>query len=252
LHSYRYQSPENVLNQIDLLVNKYGIRNLKIADELFILNKKHVSQICQGITERKYNLNIWAYARVDTIDESMLEMIKNAGINWLCLGYESGNDKVRESVNKKIQSKNIIDTTNRIRNAGINIIANFIFGLPDDNLSTMNDTLNLAMNLNCEFANFYSAMAYPGSQLYLEALEKRWIKPDANWESFSQYSIACSPLPTNHISGWEVLKFRDSAWQKYFTNPLYTQMIESKFGNQTLRHIKEIVSISLERHPNNI
>src|SRR5262249_28516404 len=67
LNTYRYWSPENVLAQIDTLVNRYGVKNLKIADEMFVLNRKHVLGICDRIIQRGYQLNIWAYTRVDTI-----------------------------------------------------------------------------------------------------------------------------------------------------------------------------------------
>ena len=82
----RYWSPENVLNQIDELVNKYGVKNIKIPDEMFVLNKNHVVEICDGIIDRGYKLNIWAYARVDTVKDIYLEKLKKAGFklawNW--------------------------------------------------------------------------------------------------------------------------------------------------------------------------
>ena len=66
----------------------------------------------------------------------------------------------------------------KIQGHGIIVIANYIFGLPEDNFETMQDTLDLANDLNCEFANFYSAMAYPGSKLYLDALKENWELPN--------------------------------------------------------------------------
>ena len=74
-----------------------------------------------------------------------------------------------------------------IQKAGIRVIGNFIFGLPDDDMNTMTQTLDLALELNCEFANFYSAMAYPGSPLYLQAVSKELPLPE-NWSGFSQHS----------------------------------------------------------------
>src|SRR5438309_8101552 len=63
----------------DLLVNRYGVRNLKIADEMFVLNRKHVLGICDRLIERSYDLNIWAYTRVDTVKEDMIDKLKAAG-----------------------------------------------------------------------------------------------------------------------------------------------------------------------------
>jgi len=76
----RYLSPEHVIAEIDILVNKYGVRNIKIPDEMFVLNYKHVMGICDLIIERKYDLNIWAYARVDTVKDKFLEKLKLASV----------------------------------------------------------------------------------------------------------------------------------------------------------------------------
>ena len=56
--------------------------------------------------------------------------------------------------------------------------ANYIFGLPDDTMDSMRTTLDLARTLNTEWANFYCAMAYPGSPLYDLAKQKHWALPD--------------------------------------------------------------------------
>jgi len=133
-----------------------------------------------------------------------------------------------------------------VRTAGINVIANYIFGLPEDDLDSMQATLDLALELNCEFANFYSAMAYPGSQLYNLALQKSWPLPES-WSGYSQHSYDTLPLPTKHLSGAEVLRFRDHGFQFYFNNPGYLDMIATKFGAGTAEEIKRMSSHSLER-----
>src|SRR6185503_9771529 len=158
VNSYRFWSPARVIQEIDLLVGTYGVRNIKFADEMFVLNQRHVLGICDRIIERGYALNIWAYARVDTVKEDMLDKLKRAGFNWLALGIEAANDRVLTDVDKRYKLDEVRDVVARIKNAGINIIGNYIFGLPEDTAETMQDTLDLALDLNCEFANFYSAM----------------------------------------------------------------------------------------------
>ena len=162
VNSYRFWSPARVIQEIDLLVNTYGVRNIKFADEMFVLNQRHVLGICDLIIERGYDLNIWAYARVDTVKDGMLDKLKRAGFTWLALGIEAANDGVLTDVDKRYDAREVYDTVRKIKDAGINIIGNYIFGLPEDTLETMQQTLDLALDLNCEFANFYSAMAYPG------------------------------------------------------------------------------------------
>ena len=91
----RYRSPRKVVEEIGILVQKYGVKNIKILDEMFVLNEPHVNEICDLIKERGYDLNIWAYARVDTINPRLLKKLKGSGFNWLAFGIEAGSQKVR-------------------------------------------------------------------------------------------------------------------------------------------------------------
>jgi radical SAM superfamily enzyme YgiQ (UPF0313 family) len=242
----RFRSPGKVLNEIDLLVNKYNVRNLKIIDELFVLRESHYMTIAEGIIDRGYALNIWAYARVDTVKPENLKVLKKAGVNWLALGIESAVPEVRDGASKRMLISDIKDVVRRIQGAGIYVIGNYIFGLPHDNFDTMRRTLDMAKELNCEFANFYSAMAYPGSRLYDKAIENNWPLPDS-WHGYSQHSYDCRPLPTEYLSPAEVLKFRDDAFHEYFEATKYLNMIECKFGTAVKKHIMSVTARRLKR-----
>jgi len=244
--SFRYWDPDFIIGEFDK-IHKMGIKNVKIADEMFVLNKRHFMEICNRLIERDYNFNIWAYARIDTVKEQYLQTLKKAGVNWLALGIESGNKNVRGDVVKgKFTEVNIRELVKKIQDAGINVIGNYIFGLPEDNLETMEETLQLALDLQCEFANFYCAMAYPGSKLFLEALKENWELPES-YVGFSQHAYETKPLPTKHISAKEVLKFRDEAFQRYYNDQGYLDSIRKKFGNKTYNGIKNMVTYKLKR-----
>ncbi len=243
----RYRSPEKVIEEIDLLVKNYGVRNIKVLDECFILNRAHVEKICDLIIERGYNLNIWAYARVDTVTGDLLAKLKRAGVNWLALGIESGSEKVRgASKQRNYGQQKITDAVALIHAAGIHIVANFIFGLPEDDMGTMRETLEMAKALNCEYTNFYTAMAYPGSDLYREALAAGTPLP-GNWLGYAQFSEETLPLPTKHLSSAEVLSFRDAAFDEYHSAPAYLEMMREKFGEKTVEHVRGMLNFKLKR-----
>ena len=246
VNSYRFWSPARVVQEIDLLVNTYGMRNIKFADEMFVLNARHVIGICDLLIERGYDLNIWAYARVDTVKDGMLDKLKRAGFNWLALGIEAADERVLADVDKRYRIDEIYDTVRKVKAAGINIIGNYIFGLPEDTAESMQRTLDLALDLKCEFANVYSAMAYPGSPLYEQALRLGWRLPD-KWSGYSQHAVDTLPLPTKHLSAGEVLRFRDHAFNVYFTHEPYLEMVRQKFGADTVAHIREMTAHRIER-----
>jgi radical SAM superfamily enzyme YgiQ (UPF0313 family) len=245
-NKFRFWNPEYIIKEFDE-IDKRGIRNVKLADEMFVLNQSHFLGLCNQIIDRNYDFNIWAYARIDTVREEYLKPLKDAGVEWLALGIESGNTVVRKDVIKgKFTDVNIRDLVQKIRDAGINVIGNYIFGLPEDNLDTMRDTLDLAMDLNCEFANFYSTMAYPGSRLYLDALLHNWELPKT-YVGYSQHSYETQPLPTKHISAADVLRFRDNAFNEYYQNENYLSFIKKKFGQATYDDIIQMTKHTLKR-----
>lgn len=245
---YRMRRPDAVVAEIDHLYRTYGVKTFKIIDEMFVLNDRHVTAICELLAAKPYasELNFWAYARVDTVKPERLALLRSAGIRWLALGIESGSKHVRDGAQKALKYDDIVAVVRDIQKAGIHVIGNYIFGLPDDDLETMRETLELAQELNCEFANFYSAMAYPGSQLYQMALENGWALPD-NWVGFSQHSYECQPLPTEKISAAEVLKFRDDAFHAYFATPRYLDTVTQLFGWDTRKHIEDMAVHRLKR-----
>lgn len=246
INTYRFWDPKVVVDQIDILVNQYGVRNIKIADEMFVLNNRHITGICDLIIERGYDLNIWAYTRVDTIKDNLMDKLKRAGVNWLAFGIEAASERVRDEVQKGIGQEDIFAIIKKVQDAGIYVIGNYIFGLPEDDHETMQETLDLALELNCEFGNFYSAMAYPGSDLYQTALREGWALPDT-WAGYSQHAVDTLPLPTKYLSASEVLRFRDNAFQTYYNHQPYLEMIRTKFGNETVDHITDMASHKLER-----
>lgn len=237
--SYRMWDPVNVVDQLEQLVNQYGVRHIKFVDEMFVLNRNHVIGICDEIDRRRLgdSLNIWAYARVDTVKGEYLSRLRRSGFRWLALGIESASRHVRDGVEKgRFGSREILSTVSDIQSAGIHVIGNYIFGLPDDTHESMQATLDLALEANCEFANFYSAMAYPGSKLYSLAMIKGWKLPDT-WIGYSQHAYETEPLPTDTLTGAEVLRFRDQAFHRYYSDDSYISMISRKFGMPAVENI---------------
>lgn len=246
----RFWSPANVATQIANLVNQYSITNIKIADEMFCLNKQHVWQICNHLIDMKLGdkLNIWCYGRVDTVkDQQLLNHMRRAGIKDIGIGIESASLRVRNSIEKgKFRDDDILAAVKRVNAAGIHVGANFIFGLPSDTLDSMIETYDLACELNSPYTNMYTCMAYPGSPLHTIAKERGWQLPEDNggpgWIGYSQHSYETLPLPTETLTAAQVLTFRDEAFMKFHQRPEYLSMLQTTFGDQAVADMKAILA----------
>lgn len=242
----RFWSPAWVAREMKKLA-EMGVRTLRISDEMFFLNRKFYSPILQDAINQEYGFNMWAYSRIDTVRKDALELFKKAGVNWLALGVEAGNQLVRQEVSKgSFKEVNIRDVCKTVGEADINIISNYIFGFPEDNLQTMRETLDLALELNTEMANMYPCQALPGSPMHREALRNGWKLPDS-YEGYAFLSYESQPLPTKYLSAAEVLAFRDEAWKTYFTNPKYLDLVEKRFGAVQRQNVVDMSKIQLKR-----
>ena len=242
----RYWSTEFILRQLEILKN-YGVSRVRLSDEMFFLNQRYFEPLLNGVIERDLDLHMWSYTRVDTVREKYLELFRNAGIEWLGIGIEAGSREIRREVSKgTFQVDDISSVIHLMQKYDINIGANYIFGFPDDNMESMQQTLDLALELNTEFANFYPCQALPGSALYRTAIQSGWKLP-TEYAGYAFLSYEAQPLPTKFLSAAEVVSFRDHAWQTYFTHDPYLKLVERKFGKQQRLNVEDLAKIKLKR-----
>jgi radical SAM superfamily enzyme YgiQ (UPF0313 family) len=247
--SMRYWSPEFIIGEFEKLMS-LGVYTIKITDELFLLNRKYYVPLCEMLRDRGYGkkLRMWAYSRIDTVKRpELLRLVRSAGIKWLALGIESGDKNVRLEVSKgRFEDVDIKSVIDQVHDADIEVMANYIFGLPGDTLESMQKTLDLSLEL-CTFGwNAYAAMALPGSKLYKEAISNNVNLPDS-YEGYSFHSYNTLPLPTENLSASEVLKFRDNAYEVYHSNPKFLDKIRSKFGELAANNILDMLKVKLKR-----
>ena len=243
---HRWWNPEFMIKEFDKMA-ELGIKNVKIADELFVLNPRHFIKICELLIERDYGFNIWAYSRIDTCKPKYLDILKKAGVNWLGLGIENPNQVLRKEIHKDgFKEVKIYDIMNSIKNAGINIGANYIFGLPMDTKESMQETLDFALENVAEMSNMYTAMAYPGSPLHIMA-KRDGIELPSSYEGYSQHAYETQNLSNKNLSSSEILQFRDYAWQKYHTDERYLNLLENKFGSKAKQNVLDTTKIKLKR-----
>jgi anaerobic magnesium-protoporphyrin IX monomethyl ester cyclase len=245
----RYWSPEFIIKEFDKLV-EMGVETIRIVDEMFLLNKKYYVPLCEMLKERGYGekLRMWAYSRVDTVtDPDRLKLVREAGIKWLCLGIESADRNVRLEVSKgRFQDVDIARVIEHVHNAGIEIMANYIVGLPGDTQETMQKTLDLSLELNTSGWNTYAAMALPGSQLYKTSLIKGYELP-ITYTGYSFHAYDTVPMPTETLTPAQILKFRDEAFNIYHNNPKFLSRIERLFDKEAADNIQKMTKVKLKR-----
>jgi len=245
----RYWTPNFIIKEFDKLIN-LGVTTIRIVDEMFLLNPKYYIPLCNLLVDRnkKDNLKIWAYSRIDTIRrKDVLKLVRKAGIKWLCLGIESGDRKVRLEVAKgKFEDVDVENVIKQVHDADIEVMANYIYGLPGDTKETIEKTYQLSTKLNTLGWNTYAAMALPGSELYKNALDNNIKLPD-NYDGYSFHSYSTQPLPTEKLTAAEILELRDKKFLEYHSNTSFLNKIEKKFGKEARQNIIDMTKVTLKR-----
>ena len=245
----RYWSPETVIGWFDELV-RLGVDTIRVVDEMFLLNRKYYVPLCEMLRDRGYgkHLRLWSYSRVDTVSNpEILKLVRDAGFRWLCLGIEAANRNVRLEVSKgKFQDVDIRKVVQQIHDAGIEVLANYIVGLPGETRETMQETLDLSLELCTSGWNCYAAMALPGSGLYKSAVEKG-IELPSTYEAFGFHSYDCLPMRNENLTAAQLLKFRDDAFHTYHTNPAVLARVERIFGAEAAANMRDMTKIRLKR-----
>ena len=171
---YRKRSMDSVFDEIDYLVEHYGIRNVAVTDELFVRKIEDVVEFCRRIRER--NIGFVISLRVDMVNREMLTLLKESGCLSIGFGLESADDRVLKSMKKNITVKQIDEALGMCREIGINCNGNFIFGDQEETVETARNTIDYWKTHPEYQIAMHLIVLYPGSELYKLAVARGIIK----------------------------------------------------------------------------
>lgn len=214
----RRQVPK-ILDEIEVLIKKYKIRYLHFPDDLFLANKAFALSFCQGMVEQGLNKIItWSCnGRVDLTDRELLERLKQAGCNCVYYGIESGNQKILKAIEKRITLSQIKKTVRMTHEMGLRVSGSLIIGYPGETQKTIEQTVNFAIELDLDYASFHLVVPYPGTPLYRQCQQNRWLLSD-KWEDYV-LDVYGEPnqsvIKLKHLSQSELSRLYKWAYQKF-------------------------------------
>jgi len=233
---YRTRSAENVAQEFQYIAETFPfVKEIFIEDDTFTIDKNRCREISGMLIESNNRINWTANARAD-VDFETLEMMREAGCRLLCVGVESGNQRVLDNMKKGISLKRIRTFFRDAKRAGILIHGCFMVGNRGDNRGTLEGTLNFAKELNPDTAQFFPLMVYPGTEAY------RWAKQEnlILTEDFSQWvtheGLHHSVVNLSGLSNADLVAFCDRARREFYLRPGYV----TRKLKQVLRHPWEL------------
>ena len=221
LGRYRARSVENVINEMELLVNKYGVKEIITFDETFCIDKERALKICGMINKKKLRFGWDIRTRIDLIDKDLLQALKGAGCSRLHLGIESGDQDTLDRMKKNITISDIIDKVNLAKNAGLEARGYFMLGYPGETRKNMLKTINFARSLPLDWASFTVTIGLPGTEIYRTALEAGTFKYDY-WREFT---LGLTPgkrpyFTSDEFTEIDLFALKREAYIKFYLRPL--------------------------------
>lgn len=191
---FRARSPDNVVDEIEDCINKFGIQEIQIYDDTFTLKPKRVNAICDEIINRRLNIILDCRTRIDLVTKALLTKMKSAGCERIRYGIESGDQQMLNIMKKGVTLDQVATVFEWTREAGIETYAYFMIGSPGETLEKIQKTIDFAEKLKSNNTRFSITTAYPGTEMYNAALNKGYFTRDV-WRDYTLGLIDAPPNP---------------------------------------------------------
>ena len=218
---FRYRSPENIIKEIELLMDKYDIKEFEILDDNFTLLKERVHKFCNLITEKRLKF-LWRCTngvRIDKLDYDLLKRMKETGCYMLSLGIESGNNEILKNIKKGITKEQVVEIVKLCNKVGIETRGLFMFGNLGEDEKTMQDTIDFAKELKLDAATFHITIPFPKTE-YWEIIKKEGEMLPKKWVDYVAYdNVVFRHKAINDPE--KLIKIQKRAYKEFYLRPGY-------------------------------
>lgn len=224
----RMRSIDNIIAEIKECKEKYGITNFLFWSDIFDLDRNWTVALCQRIIDEKLNIVWSSNTRADTADLALAKIMKKSGCGLVSIGIESGSQYMLDKMGKKITLAQVKNTVSAFRKVGIKVYGYFVLGLPWETKKTANATIDFACKLDLNYANFYTATAFPGSRFWDYATKNNLFDNEDKYKSAYYYPS----VKTHNLSKEEVFELHKKAVRKFYLRPAF--IIKTLFSIKSL------------------
>jgi anaerobic magnesium-protoporphyrin IX monomethyl ester cyclase len=213
----RRESADRIYEHIRFLQESYGIREISFYDDTFTSDRDRVIALCNRFIKEKLNVSWSCFARVDTVDPELLILMRQAGCHQIMYGFESSDDAVLKTINKRATISRYFEIVKMTRAAGIDIRGAFMLGSPGETEQSLINTISFSTILNIQYAVFNITTPYPGTALHVWAVKNACLI-HRNWKDYD-YAHPVMELPT--LSAKTIQKYYREAYRTFYLRPRY-------------------------------
>ena len=220
----RYRKTINVVNEIEYMYSSLGVSHFVFIDAYFPFSIEYGLEFCEELMRRGMHKKItWVTeTRVDKVNLKLLKIMKAAGLHLLMYGFEVGNQRILDSINKRTTLEHARQAMKDTKKAKILTLGLFILGLPGENKQTCEDTIKFAKELDCDIAKFNIAVPLPGSKFFDNFKGKfKCVNEPEKFTSWSNWASSTEDLiyVPEGMDSKELIELQRKAMSKFFIRP---------------------------------
>lgn len=219
--NFRARSAQSVVNEMEAC-QKMGIQEIFIYDDTFGIDRQRVLDICSKIQKRKLKIAWDVRTRVDTVDQEIIQTMKNANCQRIHYGVEAGTQKILNILRKDITLEQVEKAFKITEKIGIQTVGYFMIGSPNETRKDILQTIKLTKKLNPDFVHISMTTPFPATDLYALGLKHK-ILPYDYWQEFAK-----NPKPNflprtweENISQKELIRLLKYAYRSFYFRPSY-------------------------------
>jgi len=210
-------SAQRLIDEIKLLIEKYGTEVVYIRDDNFVNNRKRVIEFCSLLEKNNIHIEFQTYARIDLIDDELLKIMREAGFISLFFGIESGSDNTLKYIRKKYNRKAIYKGFDLIRKYDFKISTGFLFGFPYETKEDIDITIQTIKDIQPDWSFFQMVVGFPVSDMYYECLNNNFVQERVG----SFFTIKPKYLDFNFLADLEQKYEGEFNWRRYSEKQIY-------------------------------
>lgn len=212
----RFHSVERVVEEVAMLVNDYGFREIRFLDETFTADRERALAILRGFREKNLKFSFYVSSRVNTVDYELLREMKQAGCWAILFGAESGVQKNLNTMKKGIKLEQTRAAVAAAKKAGLKVYTPFIIGIPGETYEEALQTIDFAIELDPHYANFHSMTPFPGTELYENIEQYGTMSMDTDEYTFEGAAFVPYTMTREQIEELRTIGFR-----KFYSRPRF-------------------------------
>lgn len=239
--TFRRRSAKNIVDEIEMLRDGQGVKEIFISDDNFTLLKAHAINLCKEMIERKVNMP-WCCPngiRVDTADDELLGWMRRAGCYLVGFGIESGNQEILDRAHKQLDLKRVKEAVKAARKNKLMTYGFFIIGLPGETTATIRQTIDLSKSLRLDRAYFNILIPFPGTEIFNMYAKN---KSDIDWANIdSGTGMIAEGIEYEDLTGIDLVHWQRRALREFYFRP---RIFFSVLKHMRLGGIKTLVNTS--------